>query len=181
MLAVEPEQYRSAEGSDISGQEQVVRLHATLRPVLGKTFVAVEGFAAVDLEWPVSAADGSLAGSVSALLRTDTFIGDIVETVPAEASVDKLWAMDADGLILYDPDAEQVGTSLFLDPLYQPYPDLLALGREIAKRPTGSGSYEFFAQGSATPIVKDATWDSVGLHDTPWRVVAALVSAGRGE
>ena len=180
MLAVEPQEYSSAEGSDISAQEQVVRLHKTLRPVLSKTFLAVEGFAAVDLEWPVLAADGSLAGSVSALLRTDTFIGDIVAEVPTEPGVDKLWAMDTDGLILYDPDAEQVGTNLFLDPLYQPYTDLIALGREIARRPTGSGSYEFLAQGSTTPIVKDATWDSVGLHGTRWRIVAALVAEDQG-
>ena len=181
MLAVEPKEYRSAEGSDISGQEQVIRLHRTLRPVLSKSFLAVEGFTAVDLEWPVIAADGSLAGSVSALLRTDTFIGDIVAEVPAQPDVDKLWAMDTEGLILYDPDAEQVGTNLFLDPMYQPYTDLLALGREIARRPTGSGSYEFLAKGSTTPIVKDATWDSVGLHGTQWRIVAALVAADQGQ
>lgn len=180
MLAVEPQAYRSAEGSDISDQEQVVRLHKTLRPVLSKTFQAVEGFAAVDLEWPVLDEDGSPAGSVSALLRTDEFIGRVVDAVPAEPGVDKLWAMDTDGLILYDPDAPQVGTDLFLDPLYKPYPDLLALGREIARRPSGSGSYEFLASGSTTPIVKDATWDSVGLHGTRWRIVAALVSPGQG-
>ncbi len=181
MLAVEPREYRTAEGSDISGQEQVVRLHKTLRPVLSKTFEAVEGFAAVDLEWPVFDDGGALAGSVSALLDTDAFIGDIVATVPAQADVDKLWAMDTDGLILYDPDAEQVGTDLFLDPMYQPYTDLLALGREIARRPAGSGSYEFLAKGSTTPIVKDATWGSVGLHGTQWRIVAALVSADQGQ
>ena len=181
MLAVEPQAYSSAEGSDISGQEQIVRLHKTLRPVLSKTFLAVEGFAAVDLEWPVSGDDGSLAGSVSALLQTDAFIGDIVDQVTLQADVDKLWAMDTDGLILYDPDAEQAGTNLFLDPMYQPYTDLLALGREIARRPTGSGSYEFLAKGSTTPIVKDATWDSVGLHGTQWRIVAALVAAGQGD
>jgi len=180
MLAVEPQEYSAAEGSDISGQEQVVRLHKTLRPVLSKTFLAVEGFAAVDLEWPVIAGDGSLAGSLSALLRTGTFIGDIVDALPAQADLDKLWAMDTDGLILYDPDAEQVGTNLFLDPLYQPYTDLLALGREIARRPTGSGSYEFLAKGSTTPIVKDATWVSVDLHGAQWRLVAALVAPDQG-
>jgi hypothetical protein len=46
MLAVEPAAYQSAEGADISDQEQVVRLHATLDPVLSKTFRAVEGFEA---------------------------------------------------------------------------------------------------------------------------------------
>jgi S-adenosylmethionine hydrolase len=180
MLAVEPQAYRSAEGSDISDQEQVVRLHATLRPVLSKTFRAVEGFEAVDLEWPVLRSDGALAGSVSALVRTDTFLGDIVAKLPTGADVDKLWAMDTDGLILYDPDAAQVGTDLFMDPLYRPYASLLSLGREIAREPAGTGSYEFLAKGSSTAIVKDATWSTVGLHDTAWRIVAALVSTEPG-
>ena len=181
MVAVEPYEFRSAEGSDISTQQQVVRLHATLSPVLSTTFRAVEGFAAVDLEWPVLRADGTLAGSLSALLDTDAFLGAVIETLPAGPDVDKLWAMDTDGLILYDPDAAQVGTNLFMDPLYRPYTSLVRLGRTIAAEPSGTGSYRFLAQGSTTPITKDATWASVGLHGTEWRVVAALVAQGSAE
>jgi S-adenosylmethionine hydrolase len=175
MLLVEPAAYRSSEGTDISAQEQVIRLHATLRPVLSRTFKAAEGFFAVDLEHPVLRADGTLAGSISALFRTEAFLGDLIEPLAGgDAIIDKVWCMDTDGLIIYDPDAAQVGTSLFLDPLYQPYPDLLALGRQIARRPSGSGSYEFLAKGSTEVIVKDATWVSAGLHGTPWRLVAAF-------
>ena len=181
ILLVEPKEYGSAEGADISAQEQVKRLHRTLRPVLSRTFTAVEGFPAADLAHPVFAADGSLAGSVSALFQPEVVLAGVIEKLPTGPRVDKLWVMDTDGLILYDPDAAQVGTDLFLDPLYAPYKDLIALGREIARLPSGSGSYEFLAKGSSTPIVKDATWASVGLHGTQWRVVAALVGAGDGD
>jgi hypothetical protein len=90
--------------------------------------------------------------------------------------VDKVWVMDSDGLILYDPDAAQMGTNLFMDPLYQPYAQLLSLGRRIAAQPSGSGSYEFLARGSNVAILKDATWESAGLHGTEWRLVAALAA-----
>ena len=180
LLLVEPRTYEAAQGSDISAQEQVIRLHKTLKPVLSKTFTAVEGFPAVDLEQPVLRADGSLAGSVGALFKPAVVLADVIERLPTGGRVDKVWVMDTDGLILYDPDAAQVGTSLFLDPLYQPYKELLALGRKIAAQPSGSGSYEFLAKGSSTPIVKDATWASAGLHGTPWRLVAALVGSDDG-
>jgi S-adenosylmethionine hydrolase len=175
MLLVEPSAYQSSEGADISSQAQVIRLHKTLRPVLSRPFPAVEGFSAVDLEHVVRRADGTLAGSVSALLRTEVFLGDLIRPLVADTSaIDKVWVMDTDGVIMYDPDAPQVGTNLFLDPLYQPYPDLLALGRQIARRTSGAGSYEFLAKGSTEVIVKDAMWVSVGLHGTEWRLVAAV-------
>ena len=75
--------------------------------------------------------------------------------------------------------ATQVGANLFLDPLCQPYPDLPALGRRIARRPSGSGSYELTARGSTAVIVKDAIRVSAGLHGTQWRLVAAFAAEGR--
>lgn len=180
LVVVEPAAYRSAEGADVSTQEDLIRLHATLRPVLSRTFAAAEDIQAVALEYPVMSSSGALLGSVSALFKPDQFLGALIEPLATGNRVDKVWAMDTDGLILYDPDAAQVGTNLFLDPLHQPYAQLLTLGRCIAAKPSGAGSYTFLAKGSTTAIVKDATWVSVGLHGTQWRLVAALVSKGTG-
>ena len=109
------------------------------------------------------------------------FLGGLIEPPAADAPLDKVWRLDADGVILYDPDAAQVGTTLFLDPLCRPYPDLLTLGRRIARRPSGSGGYELPAKSSAEVIVKDATWMSAGLHGTPWRLVAAFAGQDQSE
>jgi hypothetical protein len=47
MLLVEPAQYRSVEGTDIGGQEQVQTLLRTRKPVMSRVFRTVEGVAAV--------------------------------------------------------------------------------------------------------------------------------------
>ena len=154
---------------------------ATQEAVLSRTFTAVEGFPGVDLAYPVLRPDETLADSVSALLEVEVFLGGLIEPPAADAPLDKVWRLDADGVILYDPDAAQVGTTLFLDPLCRPYPDLLTLGRRIARRPSGSGGYELPAKSSAEVIVKDATWMSAGLHGTPWRLVAAFAGQDQSE
>lgn len=49
MVVVEPEGYAGFEGSDISTQEQVIRLQKTQKPVLSNVIKTVEGIYAVDL------------------------------------------------------------------------------------------------------------------------------------
>jgi hypothetical protein len=176
MVLVEPGEYAKFEGSDISAQEQVVRLHKTHKPVMSNAFRAVEGFEAVDLEYPVLAHDGKLQGSVSMLIRHDLLLSSILDPVlrpiPLEA-----FMMQPDGRILYDEDEEEVGRMLFSDPLYQPHPQLLALGFLISREKTGAGSYDFRQKGSKKVVNKDAHWTTVGLHGTEWRLVLMHVRA----
>jgi len=169
MVAVEPAAYRSAEGSDISAQEQVIRLHATQQPVLSTVFTAVEGFPAVDLERPVMAADGSLAGSASMLIQHASFLSRILLPVVSGTRWD-CWVMQTDGVILYDPDPIEVGLNTFKDPLYTQFPEFVAMARRIAEAPSGSGSYRFYRTGLGRRVTKDCHWQTVGLHGTEWRV-----------
>jgi hypothetical protein len=177
MLVVEPNAYREFEGSDISQQEQIIRLRQTWQPVLSQTFRAVEGFNAVDLQTPVFGPDGEMIGSVSMLIRPESFLSTLIEPEVQGLPIDA-WVMQLDGLILYDPDVEEIGRNLFEDPIYQPFPQLLALGREIAANESGTGAYEFFRTGMSAPVKKAASWCSVGLHDTEWRLVVTHVVAG---
>jgi hypothetical protein len=178
MKLVEPREYAKFEGSDISPQEQVVRLHATKKPVLSNSFKAVEGFEAVDLEHPVLSSEGELEGSVSMLIRPDALFSSVITPVlqgmPVEA-----WTMQKDGRILFEEDKEEVGRMLFEDPLYKPFPQLLALGTLIAREKTGVGSYEFKQRGSEKLVKKDAHWMTVGLHGTEWRLVVMHVRVGQ--
>ncbi len=177
MLMVEPAAYREFEGSDISQQEQIIRLHQTEQPVLSQAFRAVEGFNAVDLETPVFGADGEMIGSVSMLIRPESFLSTLIAPEVQGLPIDA-WVMQLDGLILYDPDEEEIGRNLFEDPIYQPFPQLLTVGHEITANESGTGIYEFFGTGMSAPVKKEASWCSVGLHGTNWRVVATQVVAG---
>jgi hypothetical protein len=177
MVMVEPEAYAGFEGSDISAQEQIIRLHETKKPVLSNVIRAVEGIEAVDLEHPVFSSQGEFAGSVSALIRPESLLSHVLTPVlrgmPIEAFV-----MQTDGRILYDEDKDEVGRMLFDDPIYKPFPQLLAVVTMARREKTGSGTYDFRQKGSEKLVKKDAYWTTVGLHGTEWRLVVMHVRAG---
>jgi len=177
MVVVAPEKYAKFEGSDISAQEQVIRLREQKKPVLSNVIRTVEGIDAVDLEQPVFSSRGELTGSVSVLFRPETLLKAVISPVIQGMPVD-VWLMQKDGRILYDPDEAEVGRMLFDDPVYKPYPQLLALGTLIARERTGTGSYEFLGSGLEKPAKKDAYWTTVGLHGTEWRLVVIHIRAG---
>ena len=177
MVAVEPNAYRESEGLNIGNQEHVIRLQETQAPVLSRAFRAVEGFDAAALQWPIFAPDGELSGSVSMLIRPGSLLAMLIAPQVQGFPID-VWVMQPDGLILYDPDVEEIGRNLFTDPLYQPFPELLALGAEIAANESGSGSYTFLGHGMSALVEKSASWVMVGLHGTEWRVVATQVVTG---
>ena len=176
MVLVVPEEYAGFEGSDISSQEQIIRLRESKTPVLSNVIKTVEGIDAVDLEHPVFSSRGEFEGSVSVLIRPETMLAAIISPVVQGMPVD-VWLMQKDGRILYDPDEAEVGLMLFDDPLYKPYPQLIALGTLIARERRGTGSYEFLGKGLEKPVMKDAYWTTVGLHGTEWRLVVIHVRA----
>ncbi len=172
MMIVEPGEYKKYEGSDVSGQEQMIRLQKTRRPVMGDAFKSVEGFYASDIEEPVFSARGDFAGSVSLLFKPEDLLSAVIKSVTNDSSL-YVWVMQKDGRILYDPDPDQIGRMLFSDPLYEPFPDTVAFGRKIAADRTGSGSYNFYDLGTTKPVKKNAVWTTIALHGTEWRLVVA--------
>jgi hypothetical protein len=174
MATIEPAPFRHHEGKNIGNQEQVMRIMGTRRPVLSDVFRAVEGFEAADAEYPVTTPDGKFIGAVSLLFKPEKFLGEIIAPLVKGTPVD-IWAMEKGGLILYDIDTSQIGLNLFSAPLYQPYPELLSLGRRIAASPEGNGAYRF-TRGPAKKVVKkNAFWQSVSLYGAEWRLVAVHV------
>jgi hypothetical protein len=170
MVTVEPAGYRNFEGSDISKQEQVMLIQKARRPVMSKVFRAVEGFDAVDMEYPVFSPEREFIGSVSLLMRPDSLFSNIVTPMVQGLPVN-VWVMQKDGRIIYDPDTEEIGRMLFDDPLYASFPELLSLGKKIARKKSGSGSYEFLGRDLKGPVRKDAYWATVGVLDAEWRLV----------
>jgi hypothetical protein len=172
MAIVEPGEYKKYEGSDVSGQEQMILLRRTRRPVMSDAFKSVEGFYTSDIEQPVFSARGDFAGSVSLLFKPEDLLSSVIMSVTNDPSL-YIWVMQKDGRILYDPDPTQIGKILFSDPLYEPFPDAVAFARKVAEDRTGSGSYDFFDLGTTKPVKKNAVWTTIALHGTEWRLVVA--------
>jgi hypothetical protein len=177
IVAVEPQEYRHLEGINIHHQEQVKRLLRTRRAVLSGSFLARENVRAVDLEWPVFDRVGTMVGSVSILIRSEALLSALVTPHLTGVSVD-FSVMQPDGLILYDPDAQEIGRTVFTDPLYEPYRGLRSVLRRMARSKAGSGTYPFTSTGLAKETMKQTYWDSVGLHGAEWRVSLVQVVSG---
>lgn len=171
LTTVEPATYHSFEGKDISGQEQVRRMLKLHRPVLSSVFRSIEGYEAVDAEYPIFNPEGGFIGAVSVMFKPEKFLGEILRPVVQGVPL-AIWAMEREGRILYDVDTAQVGLNLFTSPLYQPYKQLIQLGRKIARTNQGEGTYHFKkAAVSGEEVRKQAYWQSVSLYGTSWRLV----------
>ncbi len=94
----------------------------------------------------------------------------IVEPIAANLPVD-IFLMQTDGLIIYDVDSEQIGRNVFQDPLYQPFPELIALAQKVAAKKEGTGAYRFYRKGQDAPVAKWAYWKTVGMYGSEWRIV----------
>ncbi len=140
IVTVWPTTYHEFAGADISEQEQVMRLKETRRPVLSNVFMSVEGFAAVDMQWPVFNRPNELIGSVSLLIDQEQLFSSFA--VPElQGQRLELMVMQKDGYILYDTDSSQIGRNTFTDPLYQDYTGLLALAQKVVADRAGVGTY----------------------------------------
>ncbi len=164
MVYVEPEAYKAYEGSDISDQEQIVQLHQTLAPTLSRLFLSVEGFIAMDFEWPVILGD-ELLGSISLLIRPETFWKQVLVSKAFISPADNVWILDEQGYSVYHNITER----LFLNPLDQPWPELVELTKQILDEPTGVQRYEYI-QGEP----RKAYWKEVDLYGASLKMVHTI-------
>lgn len=174
MVTIEPSPFRKFEGTDISAQEHVKRMLKTGDPLLSGVFRAVEGFPAVDAEYPVAGPDGRRLGSVSMLFHPEQLLGSIIAPTVQGMPVD-IWVMEKEGFILYDVDTAQIGLNLFTAPLYAPYKGLVTFAQRVAGTSLGNGVYEFRSDSSREIVKKSAFWQTVSLYGTEWRLVAIHV------
>lgn len=173
-----PARFGELIGADIGGQEHIKRLLDQRRPVMSQSFTTKEDIQGVVVARPILAADGRLLGGVSALLRPSLLLGRFADPVLMDHTND-LWAMDTAGRILFDPDPEEIGLNLFTAPVYQLFPELIALGRRIAATAAGEGVYTYLDRHfSPKAVAKQGLWTSVGLHGTWWRLVLMRVEPG---
>ena len=169
---VEPSDYKNFENADISMQDHVIALRKYHEPEFSSGFMAVEGFLAVDMAYPIYDENKKLFGSVSVLIRPELLINPLLKKseIPEDY---ELWIMQMDGMIIYDQDPEEIGRMLFSDPLYAKYESLLELGKTIVAEAEGTGSYVFLAPGSTEKTIKNVIWQTVQKFEREWRVVLA--------
>ncbi len=169
MQVVEPARYLHVQGSDISGQEHIIRLFQTRQPVLSATFRAVEGFHAAVMAHPVLKGT-SLLGGVTALF----FPGELIHRVISPLITDKsweIWVMEKGGRVLWDQDSAEIGLNVITDSLYQPFTDLVRAAKEIDSTPSGRTEYTFFSAGSTIPVRKLTYWATIVEYGMEWKVV----------
>lgn len=170
MVAVEPAAYKKFEGSDVGTQDQIVKLHKTRKPVVSGIFKAVEGFYAIDMEWPVLSPKGELLGSASMIVRPVVALDrQILPELGHDAS--DVWVMTPDGKIIYSRYREDVGDNPLVTPSYVGGETLHELVKEIAAKPEGTGHFNSKPIGGLPPRLTRCVWKTVTVYDSQWRVV----------
>ena len=166
-------------GADISSQEHIAHVLKTKTPTFSKQFLLVEGYNGTALAYPVFSPQGEFLGGISTIIEPDKLLNAVVapqlhfDTYNRSNITDySFWLMHLDGLIAYDRDASQIGKYLFEDPLYKPYPSLLALGEKMITARSGHGYYSFqVTEGNKWIVTKESYWTTAGLHGREWRLV----------
>lgn len=172
-----------AEGADISSQEHIARLLQTRTPVLSKQLLLIEGHNGTSLSYPVFSQQGEFLGGISAVIEPDKLLNAIVAPnlhfdVSNRSNITdySFWLMHLDGLIAYDRDESQIGKYLFEDPLYAPYPSLLAFGEKMIKARSGHDYYSFqVTEDDKNVATKESYWTTAGLHGREWRLVVTKI------
>ena len=172
-----------SEGADISGQEHIAHVLKTKLPSFSKEFMLVEGYNGSALAYPVFSPQGEFIGGISAIIKPDKLINDVVaaqlhfnNSTRSSITDYSFWAMDMDGRIAYDRDSSQIGKYLFEDPLYRPYPSLLDLGHKIVVERSGHGYYSFqVTEGNKSVVTKESYWTTVGLYGREMRLIVTRI------
>jgi branched-chain amino acid transport system substrate-binding protein len=169
LTIIEPSEFHSFEGSDLSLQEHVIRAWETLEPVLSEEFYAVEGYYAdVDLHPIVN--NGVLEGAVSTLFKPEDILGRIIlPYVTGQAF--EMWVMEKGGVVLYDQDAEEIGRNVFTDPSYQSFPELISAAQLMDSEKSGQTTYSYYQTGTTTKVVKKTYWDTWEMYGTEWKII----------
>lgn len=172
IVTAEPAVFRNSEGTDISKNNATIRLMQTKGPVFSAVFRLVEGYDASIISYPVFSASGQFIGGIGAIVKPAELLGSIIAPRLLKTNY-SFTVIQTDGLSLYDSDPSQVGKNLFDDPMYQSYPQLLALGKNVVAERSGMGSYIFLNKEHDRNVTKEVYWTSVGLHGNEWRLVVS--------
>lgn len=166
---IEPAAYKESEGTDVSSQEQIIRLLKDKKPVTSKIFKVVEGYYAIVYIIPVIV-DGNIKVSLAVLIDPSRLFKPILENISKDKNF-TFFVLENTGMVLYDPDPSEIGLNTITDPLYQSYPEVVAACTKIANGEEGKTAYTFFNTGMSKVDKFDVWWKSIKFIDSDWKIV----------
>lgn len=203
IAAIAPEKYSSSVGKDISGQLHFIKLKRSGKPVLSGVFQAVEGFAAIALQYPVKNKKNELLGSLSILIRPEVVFQEILSPLASGTPV-TLLLIQTDGVLLFGRSKEETGVNIFENNTFAHIKNFAEVTRLIKSSETGASEIvtaaapegpagSAAARGASAGTVETAAakeirravyWVTCGLFETRWRLImapfAATGAAGAG-
>lgn len=170
MELVEPEKHRKSEGTNIKSQELVAKIQTTKKPVFSQLFPAAEGLQGIVFEYPVFDRKKTFAGSVSLFIMPEIFVAKILKDTRLPAGTG-ITIVEPDGRNVYSTEPEQTRLSVLTSPQYKGFNELHEMVRRVLNEKEGTGTYHYTKPGTEVIVRKDATWKTVILWDSFWRVV----------
>jgi hypothetical protein len=178
VINVKPERYRNLIGRNLMYDTHIQQLFATSRPASTNVIPLIEGTNGIAVSYPAhNTRNGEVDGAISLAVNPVVFFGNMFASAPEGGAYDT-WVMQPDGLIVYDRDTSQIGRKLFNDPLYESSPSLLDLGRQMAVKESGVGTYSPPGGGSAGAAVREARWVTLRVYDDDYRLVVSRLVQG---
>lgn len=166
---IEPSEFYSSQGIDISDQSHIIKVFQTKLPVLSQSFQVVEGYnAAVDIH-PLLNVE-LVQGAICGVFVPKEILGRIIlPYVSGEAF--EIWVMEKGGKVLFDQDEEEIGLNVITDPLYADFPELIAAAELINDGESGQTSYSFYQSGTNIKVTKKTYWKTLHICDNEWKIV----------
>jgi hypothetical protein len=175
LVATQPSSNSDIVGEDISMQEHIIQLHETMMPAMSNMIPLVEGFPGAVIAAPIFDGSNKFMGSITIVIQPSALINQSIASGSGDAEQYSMWAMQANGTLIYDPDPAQQGKNLLTDPIYAEYPEVQAFARQVSEQQSGYGSYQYYIknldQTQNQVVAKEAYWITVGIYDTEWRLV----------
>lgn len=168
--AAEPDSAKALVGQNLSGQENVRRALSTGTPLMSDLFPLAQGGFGISIAHPVYSPDGEFLGVISMVFVPEELITPIVE-YEVQGTPYSVQVLEADALILYDPDPDEIGRETFNETMYAEFPDIGRVARHTAANRSGYDTYSFYSTGFGRIVEKETFWSTAGLHGTEWRVM----------
>jgi hypothetical protein len=156
-------------GMNLLSQESVREQTERRVPMLTDNFILHDGTSASALYYPVFDSEGMYRGFVSLTFVPYELIKDSAEDIMNTSGLSAM-VTEPGGLILYDPDPEEVGREIFDSSLYGDYPEILSFARSLSEDWSGIFEYDFYDTGFDREIRKEAFWTTTVMWDNNWRV-----------
>jgi len=117
--------------------------------------------------------DGRRMGVIAALVRADRLVAASIPAVPpVRGRKPDIWAMQRDGLVLYDEDPSYVGTDLFRDRVNTVLPGVVEFGRRMQRENSGVSHYAYFSTDGRSREHYVAAWETLAFASgVEWQVV----------